>query len=258
MWKKIGIGLLLLLAIIAGGIWYLLSNLDSLVKTAIETYGSAATQTSVTVGRVKLSLTSGSGTVSGLGIGNPQGFTSPQALGVGAIAVQLDTSSLTGNGPIVVKTINIAQPRINYEITGGVSLTGVSTSSNLQIIQKNVQTYAGGQASAPPGGPPARKEIITNLYVTGGQVTLIAATILHGKKVTVPLPPLHLTNIGRASGGATPAQIASQVISAIIGQAAQTGATALTQQIKATAGGALPGSTMPSNVSGTLKGILGP
>ncbi|GLR67907.1 hypothetical protein GCM10010909_25880 [Acidocella aquatica] len=254
MWKKIGIGLIILLAIIAGAVWYLVSNLDSLIKAAIEKYGSAATQTSVTVGGVKLSLGSGAGTISGLSIGNPPGFTSPQALGVGAIMVQLDTSSLPGNGPIVVRTINIAQPQMNYEVIGGVSLTGVSTSSNLLIIQNNVKNYAGRVAAAPPqGGTPARKEIINDLYVTGGEVNLIATTVLHGKKVTVPLPPIHLTNIGRASGGATPAQIASQIINAVTSQAAKTGAAALTQQVKAAAGGALPG-----NVGGTLKGLLGP
>ncbi len=254
MWKKIGLGLAVLLAISAGALWYLVSNLDSLVKAAIEKYGSAATQTSVTADSAKLSLTSGSGTVSGLSIGNPSGFASPRALGVGAISVQLDTASLPGNGPIVLKTINIAQPQINYEVTGGVSLTGVSTASNLQIIQNNVKNYAGRVAAAPPqGGAPARKEIINDLYVTGGKVNLIATTVLHGKKITVPLPPIHLTNIGRAGGGATPAQIASQIISAITSQAARTGAAALTQQVKAAAGGALPG-----NVGGTLKGLLGP
>ncbi len=254
MWKKIGLGLIILLAISAGALWYLVSNLDSLIKAAIEKYGSAATQTAVTADSVKLSLSSGAGTISGLSIGNPPGFTSPQALGVGAISVQLDTSSLTGNGPIVLRTINIAQPQINYEVTGGVSLTGVSTSSNLQIIQNNVKNYAGRVAAAPPqSGTPARKEIINDLYVTGGEVNLIATTVLHGKKITVPLPAIHLTNIGRASGGATPAQIASQIINAITSQATKTGAAALTQQVKAAAGGALPG-----NVGGTLKGLLGP
>ncbi|MDD2794822.1 hypothetical protein [Acidocella sp.] len=253
MWKKIGLGLAVLLAVAAGGLWYLVSNLDSLVKAAIEKYGAAATQTAVTADSVKLSLTSGSGTISGLSIGNPSGFATPRALGVSAISVQLDTASLPGNGPIVLKTINIAQPQINYEVTGGVSLTGVSTASNLQIIQNNVKNYAGRVAAAPPqGGAPARKEIINDLYVTGGKINLIATTVLHGQKITVPLPPMHLTNIGRAGGGATPAQIASQIISAITSQAAKTGAAALTQQVKAAAGGALPG-----NVGGTLKGLLG-
>ena len=254
MWKKIGFGFIILLAITAGALWYLVSNLDSLIKAAIEKYGSAATQTAVTADSVKLSLSSGSGTISGLSIGNPPGFASPQALGVGAISVQLDTRSLPGNGPIVLRTINIAQPQINYEVIGGVSLTGVSTSSNLLVIQNNVKNYAGRVAAAPPqGGTPARKEIINDLYVTGGKINLIANTVLHGKKVTVPLPAIHLTNIGRASGGATPAQIASQIINAITSQATKTGAAALTQQVKAAAGGALPG-----NMGGTLKGLLGP
>ena len=46
MMKKIAIGLVVLLGLIAGGVWYLFSNLDSFVKTAIQTYGSQATQSS--------------------------------------------------------------------------------------------------------------------------------------------------------------------------------------------------------------------
>ena len=51
--KKIVLGAVLVLFVTIGiGVYYLLSNLDMLVKVAIETYGSEATQTAV---RVELS-----------------------------------------------------------------------------------------------------------------------------------------------------------------------------------------------------------
>jgi uncharacterized membrane protein len=80
MLKKIAIGIVVLLVIIAGAVYFLLSNLDSIVKAAIEKYGTAATQATVKLDSVKISLTSGEGRLNGLSVGNPKGFATPQAL----------------------------------------------------------------------------------------------------------------------------------------------------------------------------------
>ena len=73
--KILGIGAAGLLVIIIAAVVYLWSSLDSLVEAAIEKYGSQATKTNVEVGGVKLSLTSGAGSVKGLQVGNPTGFS---------------------------------------------------------------------------------------------------------------------------------------------------------------------------------------
>ena len=78
--KKLALGAFLVLLLSIGfGVYYLLSNLDSIVKAAIESYGSEATQTTVRVGKVQLKLTDGSGSISGLTVGNPKGFAAAQA-----------------------------------------------------------------------------------------------------------------------------------------------------------------------------------
>ena len=144
MWKKLGITLAVLLLLIAGAAYYLFSNLNSLIKAAIEKYGSAATQTEVSVDSVHLSLTSGTGSISGISIGNPAGFSSNQALTLGQAAVQVDTSSIAGNGPIVIDNVTIAQPHVTYEVKG------LGEGSNLQTIQHNVQAYAIGKGFSAP------------------------------------------------------------------------------------------------------------
>jgi hypothetical protein len=260
MWKKLGIALAVLLVLIAGAAYFLFSNLDSLIKTAIEKYGSAATQTTVSVGGVHLSLTSGAGSISGISIGNPAGYASNQALTLGKVAVQVDTSSITGNGPIVIDTITVAQPHVTYEVQG------LGNGSNLQTIQHNVQAYAssagGGQQPAPQqSNSPGRKEIIKDLYVTGGQIS-VAAQALNGRSLTVPLPDIHLTNIGQSSGGATAAEVANQVLGAITREATKTASAALTQQLQSAATGALQGAVknggaITNGVGGQLKGLLG-
>ncbi|MCB5945899.1 hypothetical protein [Acidocella sp. KAb 2-4] len=261
MWKKLGIALVVLLLLIAGAAYFLFSNLDSLIKAAIEKYGSAATQTTVAVDSVHLSLTSGAGSITGVSVSNPAGFSANQALTLGQAAVQVDTSSIAGSGPIVISNVTITQPHVTYEVKG------LGGTSNLQTIQNNVQAYAGGAqtASAQPSSTPARKEIIKDLYVTGGQIS-VAATALNGRSLTVPLPDIHLTNIGQGSGGATPAQIAAQLLGAITSDASQAASSALSKELQSTAAGALQGATgtlkntggaLGSSVGGQLKGLLG-
>jgi hypothetical protein len=266
VWKKLGLALAVLLVLIAGAAWYLFSNLDGLIKTAIEKYGSAATAASVTVDNVDLSLSSGAGSINGLVVGNPAGFATPHALSLGSVGVQVDTSSIAGSGPIVIDEVTISQPQITYEVQG------LSTNSNLKAIQNNVQAFAAStvpaqqQQAQQSSSAPARKEIIRDLIITGGEIG-ISSSALNGKALTVPLPVIHLTNIGENGGGASPAEIAQQVLGAITSSASKVSATALTKQVEALATGVLSngpgvlktgaGALVNGSVTGTAKGLLG-
>jgi hypothetical protein len=246
MLKKLGIGIVVIVLIAVGVGWYLFSNLDSFVKSAIEKYGSEATQASVSVSSVKIALSTGEGSISGLKVGNPKGFSSATALGLESISVKIDTGTIRGNGPIVIKDIEVNQPHVTYEQGAG--------GNNLQAIQKNAMAYAGTGHS---DSGPARKEIIDNLYVRDGQVT-ISAPALQGKQLTVPLPTIHLTNIGKNSGGATPAEIASQVMAAVSSEAAKVGTNALAQQVESAVTGAVQGGASGAgDIGGQLKGLFG-
>jgi hypothetical protein len=247
MWKKIAAGIVILLILAAGIGYYLLTNLDGFIKSAIAKYGSAATQTAVTAGNVQISLTAGTGSIAGLTIANPPGYSTPLALSLGHIAIALDTSSLTRNGPVIINSVLIEQPQVTYEVKG------LLQGSNLQTLQSNIQSFANSAAAAQapnsgpvPSGPPLRKEIIRDLTITGGQLTVLAPG-LTGKQKVVPLPPLHLTDLG-SPDGATPAQIGAQVLNIVMVKAASAGADALTRQT---------GSNVPPAAGNLLKGLLG-
>jgi hypothetical protein len=239
MLKKIGIAVLVLVLVLGGGVWYLFHNLDSYVKSAIETYGSAAVRAPVSVGSVKLSLSSGAGMISGITIGNPAGFGSGKAVAVGSIAVQIDTGSLTGGGPIIVKLVQVSEPVVTYVVT--------QSGSNLQTIQRNVQDYAGGKQSS---SAPQRKEIIDDLSIDEGEVNA-TTPLLAGRMIKVPLPSIHLTDLGRASGGATAAEIGSQILSAITAKATQAGTKAITSQ-----GGAAAATAIQGFAGGAVKSLF--
>ena len=63
--KSLIFGGLAVVVVIAVGVYIFAANLDSLIKTAIETYGSEMTKAKVTLDKVEVSPTSGVGALSG-------------------------------------------------------------------------------------------------------------------------------------------------------------------------------------------------
>jgi len=92
-------GLVILFAIAA--FWLLVENLDGLVRHAIESSASAATGTPVHVGDVAISLKEGRGSITGLTIANPPGFSGKPLLTVETIDIRLDPAALTAVVPLI-------------------------------------------------------------------------------------------------------------------------------------------------------------
>lgn len=251
--KKFAIGLLVLILVVAGGLYFLYENLGSIVKLAVEKYGSEATQASVKLNGVKIDIPSGAGSISGFKVGNPKGFSTPSAIQLGQIAMAFDTKSITSDGPIVVREITVDHPAVTYESVG--------TSSNLQTIQKNVTDYAnalGGGSSSSSSSKPGRKMIIKDLVIRQGQIS-ISHSALKGRELSATLPTIHLTNIGQDKGGATPAEVIEQVLVAITSSASKIGAKELVSAVGAL-GGSLVGDGELVDPEGTgkkLKGLFG-
>ena len=109
MKKAIFAVILILVIFIAGALYYVLTNLDSLVKGAIEKYGSQVTQTAVRVDSVKITLTEGAGAINGLTIANPQGFDAAHAFSLAQISTKIDPQNVTGD-PIIIDDITIRAP----------------------------------------------------------------------------------------------------------------------------------------------------
>jgi len=233
MIKKIAIGLSILVVVVGVSGYYLFANLNSFVKGAIEKYGSLATQCKVTLDSVKIELTSGNGSLNGLSVDNPKGFSSNKAIYLGSISVMIDTSSVRGTGPIIIKQISIDKPQIAYELLN-------DGSSNMLTLQKNAKDFANslqGKASSDNPTPkevvkdnaPPRKIIISDLTIRNGQIA-ITQEMLRGKQLSTGLPEIHLTNIGKDSGGATAGQVVEQILSSITSEASQSALSTLAKE----------------------------
>jgi hypothetical protein len=209
----VGGGAVALIAVAAIAVMVLLSNIGSLIKTAVETYGREALQAKVTLAEADVSVKNGQGRLAGLVVGNPQGFATPAALRLGEVKVTLDTARTTKD-VIVLKEIVIAAPQVTYEMASG--------GSNFDALQKNAQAYArkmgaGGakkeekKGANQDGGP---KLIIDNLYVRDGKVG-VSHALLKGKQLDAPLPNIHLKDIGKDKKGATPEEVGERLMASI-------------------------------------------
>jgi hypothetical protein len=204
--KKIILGIALLLFIaIGGGIFYLFHNLDTIVKMAIEKYGSEAIKTQVRVDKVRIKLQEGSASISGLTIANPPGFSMPYAFSLGDISVGIDINSLTGN-VIVIREIGIAAPQVFFEINA-------DKKANLNVLSKNLGT----SAETPPPEEKAGAEpklIINKASLSDAELQALVVP-LDNKEYRLKLPTITMSNLG-APKGAPPAEIARQMLDQLL------------------------------------------
>ena len=203
--KKVGIALLVFLIILAGGLIWLHNNMDSLVKEAIEKYGSQMTGTKVEVASVKIRAAKGQGVVNGLLVGNPSGFKTPYALKVDRIEIDLDVSSIA-KPVVLIRKIAVASPDVIYERANG--------TTNFDAIQKHIEDQ-GGSSGASKGQEEGGKKLIVDRLSIRGAKAQASAEFMQGKTVTVTLPDITLNNIGKAEGGVPPGKLGQQVGNAL-------------------------------------------
>jgi len=229
--RKLIIGASVLLAVILGGVFYLFSSIDDIVKTVIERVGTQVTGVKVSVGSVAIRLSEGKAAIKGLTVANPPGFSTNPAIKFGEIAVALDTATLNGN-PIVIKEILVATPGVALEIlpTGG---------TNLDALRRNISSAGQAKpaastdqpaqsdaakaeaAKAEPAKGSEKKVVIDRLAITGGQVDLAVSGLpsvpgAPNTASTAKIGDIVLTGIGRAEGGATAVQVGQKVLDALI------------------------------------------
>ena len=229
--KKVLIGVGVLIVIIVIVLIVGLSKLGPIIKTAVNTYGPKITKTNVSLADVGVSLLGGEVKIKGFVLGNPKGFSSPDAVKVGSIYVKVDEKSLTGN-TIIIDKIEVIAPEITYERS--------ASRDNFKQILENVQgsTPSGKTTSeqkpAETGG--GKKIIIRDFILKDGKVDL-ATSLLAGQSVSAQLPEIRLKDLGQDKGGATPAQVFGQVFDAIYKQISSPQITqALNDKLKSLSG----------------------
>ena len=209
----------------------LLSNLDSLVAKAIEKHGSEATQTSVRVSGVDISLRDGRGSIKGLQVASPDGFEARTAFSLDDITVDIDIKSVRED-PVVINEIRIQSPVVNAEITK----TGAS---NIDELRKRVQAYTSGTAGeSGESGRQTKRIRIEQFVLEKGRVE-VDASALGLEKRTIVLPEIRLGDVG-GTNGAPPDEIAGIILTAVAGKVtSQIAGSELNRLVKEKLGGSL-------------------
>jgi hypothetical protein len=179
-------------------------SLDKIIEVAIENYGSEIIGAEVRVDSVSLNLTAGQATLNGLHISNPEGFSTEYVIQLDQAKVTLDFDSITSD-IMIVKEILIQSPAIIYEMSPG--------GSNVDILANNAKSYSGNGTKSNKSDD-AKKIIIENFYVNDGRVSL-SHKFLKGKQLSVSMPNIHLRDIGEETQGATPEEVAGQIMGII-------------------------------------------
>lgn len=188
--------------------------LGAIVTKGFNTFASKIIGTTVTLESVSISPLSGSGTLNGLFVGNPLGWQSDKAFSFGKVHVSVAPTSLLG-GHIVLNEVLIDSPAFVYETK--------AVASNIKEMLNNIERKIGIFSSISPGEPTAAVEggafrlAIRNLRLENG-------TVVHGvgpNAITVPLPPMVLTDIGVREGGITPNQLVATIMTAVLANITQ-------------------------------------
>ena len=186
-------------------------SINWIIETGVESFGTRMTGTDVQLNRSDVSLLSGKGGLSGVSIGNPEGFATEYALKLNEIKLAIDLSTLFSH-KIIIEEIVINGPEITYEIKG--------TDSNIKSILKNIKSA--GRESGKISDHKAEKDLnndekrvqINSLVIKNGRIHL-SMSVLKGEKISLPLPDIHLKNIGKEKDGTPASEIFEEIYTSV-------------------------------------------
>jgi uncharacterized protein involved in outer membrane biogenesis len=192
------------LVVLLAGYFVAAYFMGSLVKTGVNQVGPRITQSKVELAAAHLSPLTGAGTLEGLAVGNPAGWSERNAFFLGRVTLNVEPMSLFKD-TIVINEITIDQPEFLYETR--------LISSNIKDLLKNIEQSTGSrkETTAAAEGPP-KKYILKKFRLTNGRATLGIGT----SAIPVTLPPLSLDDLGVAEGGLTSGQLAGAIMKRVL------------------------------------------
>ncbi|MCW8832062.1 MAG: hypothetical protein OQK09_03030 [Colwellia sp.] len=197
--KKLIIFLIIVAAIVGGAFWFLTGDkLNALIAEQIEVQGNKFTEQRVTVEKVDMQLLRGAGTINGLILNNPNGYTTTPAFALNEITLDINLESLAGvreGKAILIDAIVIDKPEalVEFNETGGSNIQVI-----LDAINKNVpQSSASNETNTSQSDSP---KIRVKKFVLAGVALRVDLTKLGNTTHKKTLPDINLANIGGEEG----------------------------------------------------------
>lgn len=186
--------------VIIAAILIMTLSLDGMIRSGIEDNGSELLQTRVTVDNVSVSLFSGSGTINGFTVQNPEEFSDEPALYIQEASMKVDIRSLFSD-QIVVNEVIVKNPELFFEQIGvGVNLKKLNDNMDLAFDESSETTL-----------------IIEHLVIEDSRVT-VSSSLERERTTEVTLDEFTLNDIGR-DGNNTVKQSVRQVLNPLLQKA---------------------------------------
>jgi uncharacterized protein involved in outer membrane biogenesis len=219
--------------------------LGSIVKAGVNSFAPKITQTNVVLAGATLSPLSGSGTLTGLTVGNPKGWSGERAFYLGKVHIDVKPFSIFGDH-IVINEIVIDQPEFSYE-------TKV-VSSNIGDLMKNIEAVTGSDSAkagtpATKSGQPIKFEV-KHFRMQNGRVTVGFGPAA----IPLPMPPIELNDLGTKEGGITPSELTFAIMRSVT-----TGVVGATTQAVGKIGGTMGAAAgdAAKKTGDAIKGLFG-
>lgn len=187
-------------------------SLDSIIKKGVETVGPQVTRTELKLDGVSLSILSGSATLKGFMLGNPEGYKTASAIRASEVSVGVKPGSVLSD-KVHVTHVKVIGPEITFEGTLG-------TANNLSKILENVDASTGGggtntAATPPPANSGASQKLQVDDFLISGAKVNASLTMLGGKSYTVTIPDIHFSALGTGPDGITAAELTKRVLNEV-------------------------------------------
>ena len=183
--KVMGISLLVLLLVVGIVVNLFVGNI---VKTAVNAGGPAALGVPVHLDDATVRLMRGFVDIKGLNIGNPEGFKSKNMFELDKLRVKMKPLSVMGD-KIHIEEIVIDAPVIIYEM----SMTG----SNIGELIDSLSSPDAPKEKQPKKETGPAKQVLIDRFVLSNAKIKLTSKLLRGKGMTLPLPTVELTDIGK-------------------------------------------------------------
>lgn len=220
LWTALALVLLVILLVALLPVW-----LGPVARPIVNRVVPQLTRTDFRLGRLAVNPFTGRLEVGDLKVGNPKGYSEPVACSLGGLVVVLDTAQTTPDR-IHVREVTVNDVFVSY-LVGGENSTDNVTQIKMNLAggkeryeqakrleKARAQAHPPSEAQAADEGRDV-KVVIDRLTISGVRVKLQMLTIL--------VPSITLTDIGKDSDGATLDEALTSVFNAIVSSASALG-----------------------------------
>ncbi len=172
----------------------------SMIMDAVNKHGPAITKTEISLGNAYFSPLSGRLELRDFTLNNPEGFKSRRAIKAESILLYTDRNTFIMGNPLIINKIEVVAPEITYEKAEG--------TDNFRTILNNIKGAVSSKDRSSRGlrNGEKRKKILIKDFVLKDSKMGIVIPLMAGTTISVPLPDIHIQNLGMNKEAVTPGE----------------------------------------------------